>query len=153
MHSEGPRSIDGPNEESSCFSAYLLNSISPTRSPCRIHPSLHPSIYLSSDLSICPSIFIRSHTAIHPYTYPICSSVPPTIYPSITTLVNKDTSGIDMVSNWPDWSMSCIQALFIFRELIRGRELGNLIKWLPWFQRMAVCVFVSMLKIDKWPNG
>lgn len=70
---KGPRSIDEPNEESSCFSAYLLNSISPTRSPCLIHLSSYPSIYLS----ICPSIFLSFHIAIRPYTYPICSCAPP----------------------------------------------------------------------------
>lgn len=108
-----------------------------------IHPfiylSVHLFFYLFTQLSVhipIPSVPVRHHL--------------PIISPSITTLVNKDTSRIDIVFNWPDRSLSCIQGSFIFRELIRGLKTGNLIKWLPWFKRMAACVCVSMLKIGLW---
>lgn len=130
-HSEGLRSIDEPNEESSCFSAYLLNSISPTRSPCRIHLSIYPSIYLSTYLSICPYLFTQ--LSIH---IPILS-VSQCLYLSLYLSIYHYTG-----SNWPDWSLSCILGLFIFREVIRGLKTGNLIKWLPWFKRMAMCMYV-----------
>lgn len=102
-HNKGSRSIDEPNEESSCFSAYLLNSISPTRSPCFIHLSVHPFIYPPITLSAHLFFFYLFHTAIHPS---IClphlflsASIYPCIFPSITTPVNKDTSRIHTVSN------------------------------------------------------
>lgn len=136
MHSEGPRSIDEPNEESSCFSAYLLNSISPTRSPCRIHLlclSIYPSICLSTYLSICPYLFTRLSIHIPILSFSQCLHL--SLYLSIYRYTGSD---------WPDWSLLCIQGLFIFQEVIRGLKTGNLIKWLPWFKRIFLCVCVQV---------
>lgn len=69
--SKGPRSIDEPNEESSCFSAYLLNSISPTRS------SVYLPVHLSAHLSICPSLFFFFLYILSPGYPSICPSHPP----------------------------------------------------------------------------
>lgn len=119
-----------------------------------IHLSIHLSTHLSSYLSIYFSIFSHSYPSVCPVHLFLHVSIYPSISPSITTPVNKDAAWIDIVSNWPDCSLSCIQGLFIFRELIQALKTGNLIKWSPWFERVGFCVCVSvcvfLFKIGLW---
>lgn len=114
-----------------------------------IHPSIHLSIHLSFYQSIYFSIFSHSDPSVCPVHLLLRVSIYPSISPSITTPVNKDAGWIDIVSNGPDWSLLCIQGLFILRELIQALKMGNLIKWLTLFERMGfervfLCVCVCL---------
>lgn len=161
VHNKGPRSIDEPNEESSCFSAYLLNSISSTRSACFTHPSVHSFIYPHIVLSVYLFFYLFTQLSIRMPGPSVSQCLHLSFYLSINHYTGKQRCGPDRYSLELTRLVLVMHSRFICfpgTNTSPEHEESNKMAAMVWKNRFYMCVclragverWVCMLKIGLW---